>query len=331
MVPLGTKATDWLIASDDAPHRSIALSHASTQDLPGLWADDPEHPTCIVWLREGDEGRWEAFAAGFPRPALDWLAHRAEGRPIALLAPPFWERSVRAMGGRVEVGTIQTWLGLEYWNPSSSSGDVRRLAMTDQAAFEAVAPSWSLRSWGDFPTLIERGVAFGIPAKGGFSSGFRRFQAPSPLVGEGWGEGVIDDVNSTPVSPIGTSQLLRFETPGRAAAPSPTRGEGAGYSLRSREECGDRPATGGFAALAWTYELNLTHAKIGVVTVPRFRKLGLGRSAASALLDWIVFDRRTAPVWVTSLANPASIALARSLGFSRAIEETLLNWTPDRR
>ncbi len=156
------------------------------------------------------------------------------------------------MGGRVEVGTIQTWVGLEHWNESSSGIVVRRLTLGDEAGFGAVAPSWALRSWGDFPTMIERGIAFGIPAPGGF------------------------------------------------------------------------------AALAWTYESDRAHDKIGVVTLPRFRRLGLGRKVAASLLDWIVLERRKAPVWATTLANPASIALARSLGFLIAIHETLLHWTPKR-
>ena len=252
MVPPGKKATDWPRTSDDAPNRSVALGHASLHDRPGLWVDDPEHPTSILWLREGDNGGWEAFAAGLPRPALRWLARRSEGRPIALLAPPSWESPVRSMGGRVEVGIIQTWHGLEHWSGSSSRIEVRPLALKDEAAFEAVAPSWALRSWGDFPTLIERGVAFGVPA------------------------------------------------------------------------------LGGFAALAWTYESDLARDKIGVAALPRFRRLGLGREAASTLLDRIVSDRRRVPVWVTTPANTASIALARSLGFSIPTDETLLHWTPRR-
>jgi RimJ/RimL family protein N-acetyltransferase len=252
MVPLGKKATDWLRTLDDTPHRSIALRHASLHDRPGLWGDDSEHPSSIVWLRDGDDGGREAFAAGLPQPALRWLARRSEGRPIALLAPPSWERSVRSMGGQVEVGIVQTWRGLERSNETSSRIESRQLTLKDEANFEAIAPSWALRSWGDFPTLIEHGVAFGVPT------------------------------------------------------------------------------AGGVAALAWTYESDRDHDKIGIATLPRYRRLGLGRSVGSTLIDSIVLDRRKVPVWVTTPANAASIALARSLGFSTAINETLLHWTPRR-
>jgi GNAT acetyltransferase len=252
MVPLGKKATDWLRAWDEIPHRSMALSHACLHDRPGLWVDVVDDPTSIVWLREGDEGRWEAFTSGDPRPAVPWLAGRAEGRTIALLASPDWDASVRSMGGRVESGIIETWHGLKGWNRPSPHVKGRRIALDDEAAFSAVAPSWALRSWGDFPSLIEHGVAFGVRARGGFAS------------------------------------------------------------------------------LAWTYESDRDHDKIGVITLRDYRRLGLGRLVATALLDSIVFERRKAPFWVTTATNAASIALARSLGFSIAIHETLLHWTPNR-
>lgn len=252
MVPLDGKARDRVWKSDDAPHRSLALSHATLHDRPGLRGNDPEHPTSVVWLREGDEGVFEAFAAGVPGPVLDWIAAHCRRRPVALLAPASWEGSVRARGGRVESSDIQTWIGYERPTKEMPSNiQVRRLDLADEPAFASIAPAWAQRSWGDFATLIERGIAFGVPS-------------------------------------------------------------------------GD-----GFASLAWTYESDLTHDKVGVFTVPRFRRLSLSRRVASSLLDAINLERRRHPVWVTTPANTASIALARSLGFTIQVTETLLRWTPE--
>ena len=250
MVPLGKKEAGWLRTKEDALHRSIALGHASLHDRPGLWADDPDRPRSVLWLREGDEGALEAFAAGVPGPAVGWLAARARGRTIALLAPPAWEKSVRAIGGGVEIAIIQTRRGPESWEARPSPIATRRLALADRPAFEAIAPPWALRSWGDYPTLIEKGLAIGVPT------------------------------------------------------------------------------SDGLASIAWTYESDQAHEKLGVSTFERFRNLGLARSAASALLGRITEERHKKPIWVTSTENPASIALARKLGFSNPTEEPLIRWTP---
>ena len=81
---------------------------------------------------------------------------------------------------------------------------VRQLTPDDGQTFEAAAPPWALRSWGDFAAMISRGAAFGVPT------------------------------------------------------------------------------AGGFASLAWTYESDLEHDKIGVSALSRYRNLGLGRAAASS-------------------------------------------------
>jgi GNAT superfamily N-acetyltransferase len=252
MVPLRMKAPDWVRKAEEAPHRSMAFRHATLHRRPGLWGDHPERPTSAVWLREGDRGEWEAFGAGRPEPAVGWLAARAGGRPVALLAPLSWEGPVRMLGGRVEAGTNQTRLlpKSSNWQATPTRVKVRRLTPDDGIAFEADAPAWALRSWGDFATMVSRGDAFGVPA------------------------------------------------------------------------------AGGFASLAWTYESDLEHDKIGVFTVARFRNLGLGRTAASALVGHIIEVRRRSPLWVTTSDNLASIALARSLGFSGRVDETLLRWSP---
>ena len=171
MVPLLIRGPDWVRKADDAPHRSTAFRHASLHQRPGLWGDHPVRPTSAVWLREGDEGGWEAFGAGRSSPAVGWLAGRSEGRPMALLAPPSWEGPVRLIGGQVEASTIQTRSFPESLGPPPPAPrvEVRRLGIEDREPFEATAPPWALRSWGDFATLLLRGAAFGVPMPGGLA------------------------------------------------------------------------------------------------------------------------------------------------------------------
>jgi len=249
MVPLDGDATGRILAWDDGLHRTVALHHAAIRGRPGLWGDHPSRPSSVIWLREGD-GQWEAFAAGFAGPALDWLAAEARGRPIALAAPPSWEAPVLARAGRSERRFVQTWVRPGPWEPPIPSIATRRLGPEDAGAFEEVTPAWGLRAWGDFAGLIDAGAAFGAPTRLGFG------------------------------------------------------------------------------ALAWIVESDHHCDKIGVATIPRFRRLGLGRASASALLGHIARDRRKHPLWTTNPGNAASLALARSLGFSAQVTETVLGWTP---
>ena len=250
MVPIEGEATDCLLRSDDAPHRSVALRHAAIHGRPGLWGDDPARPSSVVWLREGDDGRWEAFGAGLPEPSMDWLASRSEGRTISMMVPPSWEKPARSRAGRLNRASVRTWTQPVPPVRPASPIQVRRLRQDDAPAFEAIAPSWALRSWGDFGSMVTRGAGFGVP------------------IGEG------------------------------------------------------------FASIAWIYESDRDHDKIGVATADPFRSLGLGRAVSLAMIDHILRDRRKNPLWTTHEGNPASMALARSLGFREIRDETLLHWTP---
>ncbi len=172
MVPLQLKAPDWVRISDEAPHRSTAFRHATLHQRPGLWGDHAERPTSALWLREGSPGTWEAFGAGRASPSVGWLDGRSAGLPITLLAPPSWEGPVRLLGGRVETRTIRTMKRLESATPPIPSHKIRArpLTLADRAAFEAAAPSWALRSWGDFAAMLAGGLAYGVPDSGGLAS-----------------------------------------------------------------------------------------------------------------------------------------------------------------
>lgn len=82
------------------------------------------------------------------------------------------------------------------------------------------------------------------------------------------------------------------------------------------------------AALAWVFDRAEKFEAIGVFTVPRFRRLGLGRAAAAALIGQIVRERGHLPIWSSPPENEPSRRLARSLGFSVSATETLLRWPP---
>ena len=84
----------------------------------------------------------------------------------------------------------------------------------------------------------------------------------------------------------------------------------------------------GFAALAWTFESDHHCDKVGVWTSPRYRKLGLGRAVAAALVDQVALVRHKHPLWTALPDNAGSVALARSLGFTTQVSETLLRWSP---
>src|SRR3954468_14579738 len=109
MIPIGPEALNWILRRDDAPHRSVALRHAAIHGRPGLWGDDAARPSSVVWLREGDDGRWEGFGAGLPEPSIGWLAGRSGGRTISLMAPSSWEEPARSRAGRLDRASVQTW------------------------------------------------------------------------------------------------------------------------------------------------------------------------------------------------------------------------------
>jgi GNAT superfamily N-acetyltransferase len=84
---------------------------------------------------------------------------------------------------------------------------------------------------------------------------------------------------------------------------------------------------GGFASVAWIFESDDRHDALAVATLPRFQRLGLGRSAAANLIDQVESVRKRTPVWTVNAQNLPSRALARSLGFSPRSRESVLRWS----
>ena len=94
---------------------------------------------------------------------------------------------------------------------------------------------------------------------------------------------------------------------------------GAGFAV---------PFGAGLASVAWIFDRAENYDALAVFTVPRFRRLRLGRAAVSALIRHVVRDRGRVPLWSTAADNEPSRIMARALGFSVAAEESLLRWPP---
>ena len=286
MVPLDAAAARYVRSWLGPPPGPglLALRHALVYRRPGLWGDHTSAPQSVLLVREGD-GRLEVFGAGSPEPAVAWLAGQV--RPFTLLSPDDWHEVVRDRLGGAEIDPegVETWSGgvigpalrietttkpapstdserqatfFTHVGPKSASVpkvnkpgvETRRITAADFAAFTAGAPSWALRGWRAFPTLVEYGAAFGVPHGSGFAS------------------------------------------------------------------------------IAWIFDQVDGYDCVGVFTTPRFRRLGLGRAAASAMIEHIVLRRGKIPLWSTTPQNTASRALARMLGFSVSNTEALLHWPP---
>lgn len=114
-----------------------------------------------------------------------------------------------------------------------------------------------------------------------------------------------------------------------AAAPAwGLRGWGSYPALIEDAAAFGVPRGAGFAALAWVFDRAGRYDALGVYTAPRYRRLGLGRAAVSALVAHVVDQRGRVPLWSTRPDNKPSRALARALGFSPAVSETVLRWPP---
>lgn len=102
---------------------------------------------------------------------------------------------------------------------------------------------------------------------------------------------------------------------------------GAGFVVTTR---GTDEPTPRLLSAAWIFDTSDRHDALAVWTDPAYRRLGLARASARALLTHIARDRGKAALWSTSPANPASLALARRLGFRDAQAQPLLRWGQER-
>ena len=77
------------------------------------------------------------------------------------------------------------------------------------------------------------------------------------------------------------------------------------------------PDGDGFVALAWVFDQADLYDALGVYTVPRYRRLGLGRAAASALFAHVVHACGRVPLWSTRPDNEPSRARPAPSGSRR--------------
>jgi len=88
------------------------------------------------------------------------------------------------------------------------------------------------------------------------------------------------------------------------------------------------PHASGFAALAWVFDQADVYDALGVYTAPRFRRLGLGRAAAGALVAHVLETRGKVPLWTFPAGHDPSRAIAAALAFSPAAVEAVLYHPP---
>jgi GNAT superfamily N-acetyltransferase len=136
--------------------------------------------------------------------------------------------------------------------------------------------------------------------------------------------------SATPRRLVATRPLIASDAAGFAAAAPPwaLRGWGTFSALVAFGAAFGVPHGNAFAALAWIFDQSAGFDSIGVYTTPRYRRLGLGRAAASMLVSHIARRRRKIPLWSTPPENEASLGLARSLGFTAQATEALVRWPP---
>ena len=90
------------------------------------------------------------------------------------------------------------------------------------------------------------------------------------------------------------------------------------------------PQGGGFAALAWVFDQSHRHDALAVHTSPRFRRLGLGRAAASALIAHSCATGASSPSGRPPPRTPPPSAWPARWGCPSAPSRVLLRWPPRR-
>ncbi len=266
----------------------LALHHALAYQRPGLWGDHARLPRSVVLVREGDD-QLEAFGAGEPEPSAGWLA--GLGRPVSLAAPAAWRDALTARMGAIDQTAMQTWTidPFELAMTAILDEPLSSSGVGPAAAAGAMASSSSSASASTSPTASTSAVA-GVAIRRLGAGDASAFAAIAPgWALRGWGS---------------YAALIAF---------------GAGFGV---------PFGSGFASLAWIYDQSAGYDAIGVFTIPRYRRLGLGKAAAGALVRHIARRRGKIPLWSTPPDNDSSISLARALGFSTQANEPLFRWPP---
>ena len=86
------------------------------------------------------------------------------------------------------------------------------------------------------------------------------------------------------------------------------------------------PFLDGFVSISWIFDQTPRFDALALSTVPRFRRLGLARASARALIRFSQKERSRTPLWSAHADNVPSHALALSLGFEGPTSEMLLTW-----
>jgi len=178
--------------------------------------------------------------------------------------------------------------------------------------------------------LARLGQAFSLLAPESWEGAVRR-RSSTVLRGmvETWVRSVKTSEPPRSSPPIATRRLTLADARSFAAC-SPEwalRGWGEfGRLIEKGAAIGVPTRDGRFASLAWIFEADHNRDALAIATDLRFQRLGLGRAAASALIDCVEAERRKTALWTVSSTNLASKALARSLGFSPRSRESVLRW-----
>jgi len=244
-------------------------------------------------------------------------------------------------------------------DPEDTRETLRRLAPAAAPGLLALKHALAFRSpglWGDAPTaprsvlLVREGdgrlEAFGAgepePSVGWLVGQLRRFSLVAPGA---WLDAVRDRLGAVDEDAVETwsggpgpsnppsvvaRRLTSHDLAGFLAASPPwgLRGWRSYPAMIAHAAAFGVTHGPGFAALAWVFDRADPYDAVSVYTVPRYRRLGLGRAAASALTAHIVHGCGRVPLWSTRTDNAPSRALARSLGFSPAAVETVVRWPP---
>lgn len=132
-----------------------------------------------------------------------------------------------------------------------------------------------------------------------------------------------------PASPGVATRRLTFQDEGAFLAITPEwalRGWVTFDALITHGAAFGVPHGDGFASLAWVFDQTDRFDALASFTAPRFRRLGLARASALALLGRVRCIWCKTPLWSASKDNGASLALATSLGFVPRSEQTVLRW-----